>query len=632
MHDPAQDIIVRPRIVSTDVPGALPLLDELNEIGDTPGVIAIIGPAGSGKTTALRFLELQDSSTLRTYIDEPTKESLFKNFSKPQIVYAARKPIRLNRPLKVMTLAPWNSDDCIDYLLATDRTACARVMQRLGGMDLTALRGLPELLRVVLDALRAGEGGSLEEILRRRFDSLNPEQLECALKWCFATLLPYRSQSQLLGYDARIELGLQHATMQKLGVPDHQLRLMQHGAVQKLLAVELALHRLKNRALACYAIPWPRDLVRAVAERVSSDAETLSVMADGMRQPETNTQPMLASVLVSANKNWIPHHEDGRCYEGAYLDGAHWPEADLRLANFMDASLTRIHLDHADLQQARFHKSKLVSAMLRGAKLKWAHFVRTDLSRADLSHADAELTEFTHVTLAHAKLTGTNLAYARLHAANLSHANFSEARLCNANLYGSECLETDFSRVDFTKAHLNELDLRTAKLDGANFEGAHFSKANLEYINLPDAKMPGVDFSEAWLTGSILMGANLREAELSHAGLAEIEWEYADLRGANFTGVSFNLGTTRTGHVNSTIACEGSKTGFYTDEYYEQSFRAPETIRKASLRGADLRGANLQDADFYLVDLRDAQIDAWDLPHLRRCGAILEQKKYGKNA
>jgi len=631
MHESAPDIIIRPRIVSPDVPGALPLLDELNEIGDTPGVIAIIGPAGSGKTTALRFLQQQDSSSLRTYIDEPTKESLFKNFTKSQIVYAARKPIMLNRQLKIMTLAPWNTDDCIDYLLATDRTACARVMQRLGSMDLTVLRGLPELLRLVLDALSAGEDGSLVAILRRRFDSLNPEQLECALKWCFAALLPYRSQSLLLGPEARIELGLQHATMQKMGVAPSQLRLMQQVCVQKILAVELALDRLKKRAFACYAVPWPRDLVRTVAASVATDAASVSLLVESMRQPELNTQPMLASVLACADINWIPHAEDARCYEGAYLDGAHWPEADLRLANFMDASLSRIHLDHADLQQARFHKSKLASAMLRGAKLKWAHFVRTDLSRADLSHADAELTEFTHASLAHAKLIGTNLAYAQFHTANLSHANFSEARLSNANLFGSECLETDFSRADFTKAHLNELDLRTAKLDGANFEAAHLSKANLEYVTLPDAKMPGVDFSEAWLTGSILMGAILREADLSHAGLAEIEWEYADLRGANLTGVSFHLGSTRTGHVNSTIACEGSKTGFYTDEYYEQSFRSPETIRKASLRGADLRGAKLQDADFYLVDLRDAQIDAGDLPHLRRCGAILEQKKYGKN-
>jgi uncharacterized protein YjbI with pentapeptide repeats len=42
------------------------------------------------------------------------------------------------------------------------------------------------------------------------------------------------------------------------------------------------------------------------------------------------------------------------------------------------------------------------------------------------------------------------------------------------------------------------------------------------------------------------------------------------------------------------------------------------------LRGADLRGANTEGLDFYLVDLRDAKMDANQLEHARQCGAILE--------
>lgn len=65
-------------------------------------------------------------------------------------------------------------------------------------------------------------------------------------------------------------------------------------------------------------------------------------------------------------------------------------------------------------------------------------------------------------------------------------------------------------------------------------------------------------------------------------------------------------------------------TGFYTDDYEEQNFKAPEEIRKANLRGADLRGALVADTDFYLVDLRDAKYDAEQERHFRRCGAILD--------
>ncbi|HLU39531.1 MAG TPA: hypothetical protein VK081_09105 [Planctomycetota bacterium] len=52
---------------------------------------------------------------------------------------------------------------------------------------------------------------------------------------------------------------------------------------------------------------------------------------------------------------------------------------------------------------------------------------------------------------------------------------------------------------------------------------------------------------------------------------------------------AFHLGSTRSGLVESTIACEGSRTGFYPDESFDDRFRAPEGVRKANLRGCDLR-------------------------------------------
>ncbi|MHC4404061.1 MAG: pentapeptide repeat-containing protein [Planctomycetota bacterium] len=56
------------------------------------------------------------------------------------------------------------------------------------------------------------------------------------------------------------------------------------------------------------------------------------------------------------------------------------------------------------------------------------------------------------------------------------------------------------------------------------------------------------------------------------------------------------------------------------------SFKSPEEIRKANLRGADLRGAAIADVDFYLVDLRDAHYTPEQAEHFRRCGAILADR------
>ena len=86
------------------------------------------------------------------------------------------------------------------------------------------------------------------------------------------------------------------------------------------------------------------------------------------------------------------------------------------------------------------------------------------------------------------------------------------------------------------------------------------------------------------------------------------------------------MGSSRSGLVDSTIASEGSRTGFYTDEYTEQDFKSPEEIRKANLCGADLRDALIDGVDFYLVDLRGARYDASQAAHFRQCGAILEDR------
>ena len=144
-------------------------------------------------------------------------------------------------------------------------------------------------------------------------------------------------------------------------------------------------------------------------------------------------------------------------------------------------------------------------------------------------------------------------------------------------------------------------------------------RAAVRPVNFESANLHG-----ALLTACNLQGACFANADLREAGLADVDLERADLRGAGLTGVSFHAGSSRSGLVDSPIACEGSRTGFYTDVYDEQTYKAPEDIRKANLCRADLRSAKVGGVDFYLVDLRDALFDPELEPHLRRCGAILE--------
>ena len=119
---------------------------------------------------------------------------------------------------------------------------------------------------------------------------------------------------------------------------------------------------------------------------------------------------------------------------------------------------------------------------------------------------------------------------------------------------------------------------------------------------------------------------DFRSREPAEHGLADINWEGASLRGADLRDATFHMGGARSGLVYSPIASEGSRTGFYTDEYEEQHFKSPEEIRKANLCGADLREACIDGVDFYLVDLRNAKYDPDQELYFRRYGAILEAR------
>ena len=68
-----------------------------------------------------------------------------------------------------------------------------------------------------------------------------------------------------------------------------------------------------------------------------------------------------------------------------------------------------------------------------------------------------------------------------------------------------------------------------------------------------------------------------------------------------------------------------SRTGFYTDDYYDQHYQTPEAIRKADLREADFRGARGLGTDLYLVDSRGEKYDIEQREHFMNCRAIMEE-------
>jgi len=167
------------------------------------------------------------------------------------------------------------------------------------------------------------------------------------------------------------------------------------------------------------------------------------------------------------------------------------------------------------------------------------------------------------------------------------------------------------------------LPLRKATLRGARLTGAQMAECDCRGLVLPGAAMDGADLRCADLTGAVLSRASLDNARLRQVCAADVDLSGASLRDADLTGMTFHMGSSRSGLLSSPIASEGSRTGFYADDLLREQYVEPEEFREANLTGVDLRGAVIDFVDFYLVDLRGALYDDGQAEQLRRTGAIL---------
>lgn len=583
------------------------------------GNIAILGSIGSGKTTALAHLAAVLSPTVFDeqvgLLDEPASWQLLDGPAR-LVIYTACQQIPVLSHLAVYRLAPWNQDDLIEYLLAVHRPRCASVMARVHTKDHGLLSGLPELWRIALDRLAGDE--SLPDVRHALHDYLqghvtDTDLIERARSACLTVLMT-----------PNLSLADTVTAIAKPGFAEGLIHLLRHPPMQRMLAAERIAADLHRETDCDYlAKRLPRDLVEAGGQLIVQAARALEHLHALIAGPAWS-HAMAVSLLHAAGASANLRDRAPTNLAGAYLEGVSWPCVRLPNADLSECDLTRADLRASHLDRGMLQKSILRQACLSDASLNHFVAIEADISDADLSGVRAYGAQFCYSTLQNAELSGGFFEKASFLGANLRRTFFRAANLTETIFQDAKLDETDFTSADLTCADLEGHCLRKANWSGACFHRAFMDQCDLEFMTLPDADFRGARLRGALMTGSTMLRANFQGACLQAAKLADIEWEEADLRDVDLRDASFHMGSTRSGLVGSTIPCEGSKTGFYTDDFDEQSYKAPEDIRKANLCGADLRGAILDGVDFYLVDLRGAQFDEKYADHFRRCGAILE--------
>lgn len=613
--------MVRPRVTARGSGEPMLLADAVEDFLEhhRQGVVQIVGGPGSGKTTALNYL-LAIFPEKCTYLDDAIRDAIAGAGADSVTICTGKQPLQ-REAHEIFTLAPWTRDDCVEYLLAADPAACGRVMERLRHDQQFLIPGVPELWSIILSELASNaEASSAKAALQHRLRHLlSDDALQRQLADCCIDLLTggdVEAAERTIGQCCR---GNQWNVV---------YRLLRHEAVQVLIAASRIADQLRQNE-ACQALDrqLPGPLVQELG--IAARDPALQRRLEGIIVRAPSSQPMAASILHAAGVGWKPTDFRHYRFTGASLSRADWPGL-----SFSRRTRT-VHFENADLSDSNLSGCSL--AHVSGLR---AIFARAKLDKACLFEFHGEQADFTGADLTGADLTSANLAGARLTAANaagavlrrtllsgahLAHVCFRNANLCEAMLVAATVTNGDFRDANLQAANLRGLRLCDAICDGAQFRTANLMECNLEYVVLPGACFTEANLDRAMLTGSRMPCASFQYASLRGAGLADVDWEGADLREADLRNAMFHLGSTRSGLVGSPYPCHGSRTGFYTDDFDDLGFRSPEEIRKANLRGADLRGAVLDGADFYLVDLREALYDARQARHLRLTGAILER-------
>jgi uncharacterized protein YjbI with pentapeptide repeats len=608
--------VVRPRVVAAGTDEPRPLDEVVAELADelASGLVRITGSFGSGKSSALAHLAaVFGGDNHLDFLDEPSQDELDRCPENALIV--ATMPRDASRGLE-LRLEPWGQDELIEYLLAKQRDACSSVIHRLGAA--ANWQWPPELATVVLDRFVADETltDPVDALVRHAYDQMpKPNHREAAARFCLALLIPNSKE---------IEAAIKK--LAKAHFPAAIRKMLRHEMVQVPLAADYIVGTISNGDCAELERPFPRNLVEEVGRRCWTNGkamDTLRALLSARRKK--SAEPMAASILYAADPSWRP---EKRARQWNLVAGtfqrANWTEIDLTGAEIGGCDLT-----DADLESAVFDNAFAIGIRFAGARLIAASLIHVNASGASFAGANLEGARLANAKLIGANFTNANLndaalMRAQLGQADLSSASLRKADLSHAQLVGSILVDADMSDAVLFQADLSGIDLRRACLDGASFDKAILKEVQLEDVHAERAQFRQADLRRAHLTGSVLPAVDLYGADLSGAGLGEIEWEGADLRGANLKGATFHMGSSRSGLVGSPIACEGSKTGFYTDDLEDLTFKRPEEVRKANLRGADMRGVKADGVDFYLVDLRDAKLDSALREQAGQTGAILE--------
>ncbi len=384
---------VRPRVLSPETGEFLPLTDYVAPLlaAEESGAIRLLGPPGSGKSTALGHLAgVVPPHMSVSFLDNAHIHSLDAALSGGWVVFTSDGPSIPKNFATDLHLAPWGNDEWIEYLLACDPQRCADVMARIhrDKADAARLDGIPEVWRVVLDRMMTDASvASPRDALRNELASLLPgDDFRAHVEAdCFHAIISNQARYP----------GSRLTSLRRIGVNEGSARLIRHRPVGLLLAADCVARAVRHPDESdTLANALPYDLVRESASSMAGDKTAVDRLSYLLTNPgHRQIHPVVASVLHALGAGWKAGTPVPRL-AGAYLQEAAWAEIDLTRADLQGADLSRSNLRGSRLDSANLEDANLVGAELGASSLLRAAFKKADLTRASLEACAPPLVSF----------------------------------------------------------------------------------------------------------------------------------------------------------------------------------------------------------------------------------------------
>lgn len=427
------------------------------------GHLMLLGGSGSGKTSALRHLAyvFADHPRLRLHDDN---QRLERPRPEDVIVQAAPSEVTETQHEK-RYLAPWNDEQCTEYVAAAHPSCVIRTMsawQRTGLVD--ELGRWPGLCTCVLDHFSQAPDANGFSILREVLDERLPAQRRAA-----AMRQALRSYTTPLDAIAPpyVEWPQREPALDDLG-------LLRALSLRGILAAEQLVDLvLQQQSGSLVQVHWHASLIEGVHELLGHAPDLRTQLEGLLSRRALRHRGTVLSLLNTTGERYRPPSDSIWGIPGARLAGA-----DLHRMHFY-GDLRNVDLADADLRGAVLDECNLSGGTLRGAMLQ---------------HASMTFLEGARLVAPGIKAHGADLHYARL----------ADSNLHSADLSGANLRSTVLTRSTLTDASLRGADLRDADLTAADLSGADLSLSRLQGANLSRCRLDAKQRAQAQAAGATL--------------------------------------------------------------------------------------------------------------------------------